>query len=55
MSATFELLKVDGKWLKNKILSGEAKLKEKGAWKYCEGVNRGEMVLPAAKLPLRWQ
>jgi hypothetical protein len=30
-------------------LFGEAQLKEKGWEKYCEGMNEGEKVLPAAK------
>jgi hypothetical protein len=30
-------------------LLGEAQLREKGWEKYCEGMNQGEKVLPAAK------
>jgi hypothetical protein len=51
----WELLKLDGKSVKNKGLRGETQLREKGAGKYCEGMNRGEKVLPQPKPPLRWK
>jgi hypothetical protein len=49
-----ERLKLDCKSMKDRGLPGEAQLKEKRARKYCEEMNVGEKVLPAAKSPLRW-
>jgi hypothetical protein len=51
----WEPLKLDGKLMKDNDLPGETQLREKRAGKYCEGMNRGEKVLPQPKPPLRWK